>query len=37
LFQLPERPTEAQVRARGEAWKPYRGLATFYLWHASES
>ena len=37
LFQLSERPTEAQVRARGEAWKPYRGLATFYLWHASES
>lgn len=37
LYDLPERPTEAQVRARGEAWKPYRGLATFYLWHAMEN
>lgn len=37
LYHLPERPTEAQVRAQGEAWKPYRGLATFYLWHALEN
>lgn len=37
LYNLPERPTEAEVRTRGEAWKPFRGLATFYLWHALES
>ena len=37
LCKLPERPTEAEVRTRGEAWKPFRGLATFYLWHALEA
>jgi len=36
LYGLPERPDEAQVREMGETWKPYRGLATFYLWHALE-
>lgn len=36
LYQLPKRPTEMEVRERGEPWKPYRGLATFYLWHALE-
>ncbi|MCF7796725.1 MAG: DNA-3-methyladenine glycosylase [Lentisphaeria bacterium] len=37
LYHLSKRPTEQEVRQRGEAWKPYRGLATFYLWHASEA
>lgn len=37
LYKLPERPTEAEVRIRGEAWRPFRGLATFYLWHALEA
>ena len=26
------RPTEAEARRRGEAWRPYRGVATMLLW-----
>lgn len=26
------RPTEAEARRRGEAWRPYRGVATMHLW-----
>jgi AraC family transcriptional regulator of adaptative response / DNA-3-methyladenine glycosylase II len=27
-----KRPTEAEARRRGEAWRPYRGVATMHLW-----
>jgi AraC family transcriptional regulator of adaptative response / DNA-3-methyladenine glycosylase II len=26
------RPTAAEARRRGEAWRPYRGVATMHLW-----
>jgi DNA-3-methyladenine glycosylase II len=32
LDGLPSRPTGKQVTARGEVWRPYRSIATWYLW-----
>lgn len=29
---LPARPTEKQIYARAEAWRPYRGVAALLLW-----
>jgi len=31
-FSLPELPKPAQVEELGERWKPYRSIATWYLW-----
>lgn len=31
-YQLSERPTKQDLRARGEAWRPYRTFATWYMW-----
>ncbi len=33
IMELPERPSEKQVRAIGEAWRPYRGAAAIFAWH----
>ena len=33
IMQLRERPTEKQVRAIGEAWRPHRGAAAIFAWH----
>lgn len=35
-YRMTERPTEAQVRSTAEKWRPWRGLVTYYLWHAYE-
>lgn len=32
LFALPERPKEAALRARAQAWSPYRAVAARILW-----
>lgn len=32
LYGWTEKPTEEQIRAAGEAWRPYRALGTYYLW-----
>ena len=32
LFDLPTRPTEAELRAIAEAWSPWRGVAARLLW-----
>jgi DNA-3-methyladenine glycosylase II len=35
LMQLhgwTEKPSEEQIRAAGERWRPYRALCTYYLW-----
>jgi DNA-3-methyladenine glycosylase II len=32
LYGMPERPTAAKVVATGEAWRPYRSIATWYIW-----
>jgi DNA-3-methyladenine glycosylase II len=31
-YRLPERPTKQEMRERGEAWRPYRTFATWYMW-----
>jgi DNA-3-methyladenine glycosylase II len=35
LDALSERPTAAEVIARAEAWRPYRSIATWYLWRGA--
>jgi DNA-3-methyladenine glycosylase II len=32
LFSLPEIPKPKEVEKLGERWKPYRTIATWYLW-----
>jgi DNA-3-methyladenine glycosylase II len=32
VYGLPRRPTAAEVTAIAEAWRPYRSIATWYLW-----
>lgn len=31
-YQLPARPTRKELQARGELWRPYRTIATWYMW-----
>lgn len=31
-YDLPRRPTAEEVRRLGEAWRPWRTVATWYLW-----
>lgn len=33
-FELPDRPPPADVSRLGEAWRPYRSVATLYLWRS---
>lgn len=33
VMGLSERPSEKQVRAIGEAWRPHRGAAAVFAWH----
>lgn len=33
LTGLPERPTEAELRATAEGWSPHRTAAAWLLWH----
>lgn len=33
-YGLAERPAPAVVREMGEAWRPWRSLATWYLWQS---
>jgi DNA-3-methyladenine glycosylase II len=32
LFSLPEIPTPKEVEKMGQGWRPYRTVATWYLW-----
>ena len=32
IYGLRKRPTPDQLRRRGEAWRPYRSVAAWYLW-----
>ncbi len=34
LLNLDERPSEKQLRALGEAWRPHRGAAAVLAWHS---
>jgi 3-methyladenine DNA glycosylase/8-oxoguanine DNA glycosylase len=37
LFKMPEMPTKAELEARAERWRPYRSVASWYLWRATDS
>jgi 3-methyladenine DNA glycosylase/8-oxoguanine DNA glycosylase len=34
VFRTPELPRPPQVQARGERWRPFRTVASWYLWRA---
>ena len=34
VYGLPEMPTPTALAAHGERWRPYRSLASWYLWRA---
>lgn len=36
LFGGADLPTEAELEARGERWRPFRSIASWYLWRAAE-
>lgn len=36
LFSLPETPKPREVERLGERWKPYRTIATWYLWKSQQ-
>ncbi|MSP24482.1 MAG: DNA-3-methyladenine glycosylase 2 family protein [Myxococcales bacterium] len=37
IFGLQTLPTTREVAARGELWRPYRSVASWYLWHANSA
>ena len=37
LYSLPDLPTAGEVLDYGERWKPYRSVASLYLWEAINS
>ncbi|MGH7172548.1 MAG: DNA-3-methyladenine glycosylase family protein [Gemmataceae bacterium] len=34
VYQLPDLPGRAALRERGEPWRPYRSIATWYFWRS---
>jgi DNA-3-methyladenine glycosylase II len=34
VYRLRKKPTPERVRRMGEAWKPYRSVASWYLWRS---
>lgn len=37
VYGLPEQPRPKELEAYGEKWRPYRSVASWYLWRASEA
>jgi len=37
LLELPDRPSEKQLRELAEPWRPYRGAAAVLAWHSYNS
>ncbi len=35
-FDTPELPSPASLELHGERWRPYRTMASWYLWRALE-
>jgi DNA-3-methyladenine glycosylase II len=33
IMQLPARPSEKEIRALAEKWRPHRGAAAIFTWH----
>lgn len=36
LFQLKEIPDDAEMQRRAASWRPYRSIASWYLWRVSD-
>ena len=34
-YALPDRPKPKEILARGESWRPWRTIATWYLWRGA--
>jgi DNA-3-methyladenine glycosylase II len=34
VYALPELPDKASLLERGEVWRPYRSIATWYFWRS---
>jgi DNA-3-methyladenine glycosylase II len=37
LYKLRKKPTAARILKMGEAWRPYRTVACYYLWRSLEN
>ena len=37
VYRLRKRPTPERILALGEAWRPYRSIASWYLWRSLEN
>jgi DNA-3-methyladenine glycosylase II len=37
LYDLPERPTPAEMRGIAEPWRPWRSVASWYLWRSLDN
>ena len=37
LYELPELPGAAEIIRIGEPWRPYRSLASLYLWESLDT
>jgi len=37
VYRLRKRPTAARIRKIGEAWRPYRSVASWYLWRSLDN
>ena len=37
VYRLRKRPTAERIRKLGEAWRPYRSVASWYLWRSLDN
>ena len=37
VYRLRKRPTADRIRKIGEAWRPYRSVASWYLWRSLDN
>ena len=37
VYRLRKRPTADRIRAIGEVWRPYRSIASWYLWRTLDN
>jgi len=37
VYGLRKRPTADRIRRIGEAWRPYRSVASWYLWRSLDN
>jgi DNA-3-methyladenine glycosylase II len=37
VYRLRKRPNADRIRRIGEAWRPYRSVASWYLWRSLDN